>query len=159
MTGKRRGMAVAVVGAALGIWAGTGQAQQRATAPPREGVGERIGEKLDNALRDVGGTLRERFAQAKASVNNMGVEARVYGRLHWDKALQDATIDLEVQENGVTTLKGAVRDAIAKARAVELAGDTVGVTQVVDQLSISPATRTIEAEPAPAPATSRTRRP
>ena len=63
----------------------------------------------------------------------MEVSARVYGRLHWDKALNGSKVDIEVTEGGHTTLTGVVADAKAKAKAVELTRDTVGVTQVVDQ--------------------------
>ena len=64
------------------------------------------------------------------------MSARVYGRLHWDKALNGSKVDIEVTEGGHTTLTGVVADAKAKAKAVELTRDTVGVTQVVDQLTI-----------------------
>ena len=68
----------------------------------------------------------------------MGVESRVYGRIHWDKALNDASIDLTVTADGVITLTGTVADAKAKARAVDLTKETVGVTKVVDTLAIRP---------------------
>ncbi len=138
MSMGHRGMVIAVVGAALMGWSTTSRAQDREPIPPREGTAERLGEKLDNALRNASDSIQERFAAARTTVNNMGVEARIYGRLHWDKSLEDATIELEVRDDGVTTLSGSVRDAAAKAKAVELARDTVGVIQVVDRLSVSP---------------------
>ena len=114
----------------------TGQAQE---------TGKRVGEKLDQAGRNLRGGLnkagqeaKDRFASAKTSVQNMGVESRVYGRIHWDKALNDATIELSTSQNGVITLNGSVANAKAKARALELAQETVGVTEVIDQLGIRP---------------------
>ncbi len=108
-------------------------------------TGKRVGEKLDQAGRDLRGGLnkagqeaKERLASAKTSVRNMGVESRVYGRLHWDKALNDATIELSTSQAGVVTLNGSVANAKAKARALELARETVGVTEVIDQLGIRP---------------------
>lgn len=108
-------------------------------------AGKRIGEKLDAVGRDVRGGLdragqevKGQFAAARGAVQGMGVEARAYSRLHWDKALNDATIDLAAGADGVVTLKGSVATAQAKARAVELARDTVGVTSVVDQLAVRP---------------------
>jgi len=68
----------------------------------------------------------------------MGIESRVYGRIHWDKALNDATIELTATEDGVITLNGTVADSKAKAKAVELTKDTVGVIKVVDQLAVRP---------------------
>ena len=110
-------------------------------------TGQRVGEKLDDVGREIRGGLnragqgaKEQFAAAKTSVQNMGVESRVYGRLHWDKALNDATIELAVSEAGVVTLNGSVGSALAKTHAVELARETVGVTEVVDKLAVQPAT-------------------
>ena len=84
----------------------------------------------------------------------MGVESRVYSRLHWDKALNDATIELVMSQNGVITLNGSVASARAKAKAVELAEETMGVTEVIDQLAVRPS-----AEVTPAPVRSPSSRP
>jgi hypothetical protein len=129
--------------AALGLtWTCAGRAQDPDT-------GKKIGEKVDSAIQDIksglrkaGDAAREQFAKARTSVHNMGVESRVYGRIHWDKALNDATIELTTTEDGVITLKGTVADAKARTKAVELTRDTVGVTKVVDQLAIRPPTTT-----------------
>ena len=129
--------------AALGLaWAYSGRAQEPST-------GRKVGEKIDGAVQDIksgfrkaGNVTKEQFAKAKMSVHNMGVESRVYGRIHWDKALNDALIELTTTEDGVITLSGTVADSKAKTRAVELAKDTVGVTKVVDQLAIRPTTTT-----------------
>lgn len=80
----------------------------------------------------------------------MGVISRVYSRLHWDKALTSAMLELEVKAGGVVVLRGVVSDSAAKIKAVTLTADTVGVTQVVDELSIAPPTRVIQASPTPA---------
>ena len=122
------------------VGANPGQAQE---------TGKRIGEKLDDVGRDIRGGLnragqetKEQVASAKTSVRNMGVESRVYGRLHWDKALNDATIELAVTEAGVVTLNGSVATAQAKVHAAELARETVGVTEVVDRLAVRPTAST-----------------
>ncbi len=109
------------------------------------GLGKRVGEKLDEAgsviRRDVGkagDAVRDQFHRAKASINAMGIEARVYGRLRWDKALDGATTDVSAARDGTVTLTGTVADAPAKAKAVRLVVDTVGVARVVDQLTTPP---------------------
>ena len=114
-------------------------------------TGKRIGERLDDAGREVrsglnraGQGAKEQFASAKTSVQNMGVESRVYGRLHWDKALNDAAIELSASETGVITLNGSVASLQAKAHAVTLTRDTVGVTEVVDRLAVRSPSATIE---------------
>jgi hypothetical protein len=122
------------------------------------GLGKRVGEKLDEAgaaiRRDVGkagDAVREQFHKAKASINAMGIEGRVYGRLHWDKALENASIDVTATRDGTVTLTGTVADAMAKARAVRLAGDTVGVTRVIDQLAAATPTPATPARETPTP--------
>ena len=117
-------------------------------------TGKRVGEKLDQVGREMrsglnkaGQEIKGQFAAAKVSVENMGVESRVYGRLHWDKTLNDASIDLAISDAGVVTLNGSVATAKAKARAVELAEETVGVIQVVDRLAIRPTATTTPSQP------------
>lgn len=125
-----------------------------------QGVVERAGEALDNAGRNIRRGVENAVARGEAAVRETDVLGRVYGRLHWDKMLNDAVIELTVAPDGTTTLRGAVADAAAKKRAVILARDTVGVTTVVDQLTIADATRVIpaspSAKPAPAPTTTTT---
>jgi len=124
--------------AALTIsWASPVQAQE---------TGKKVGEKLDEVGREIkaglnraGSAAKDQFARAKSSVQAMGMESRVYGRIHWDKALNDAMIDLTATGDGVVTLDGTVADAKAKRRAVELTQDTVGVTRVIDHLAVRPA--------------------
>jgi hypothetical protein len=134
-------------------WAVQGQGQE-------PGPGEKTGGKLDEAgrsikkgLQEVGETIRGQYAKARESVHNMGVASRVYGRLHWDKALHSSTLDIDVK-NGIATLRGSVPDSKARLKAVDLAADTVGITKVVDQLTILPPSRTVpatsaETEPKP----------
>ena len=112
------------------------QAQQQDT-------GEKIGEKIDDAAaaikRGVGkasDAVKDQYTRAKASIHSMGVESRVYGRLHWDKSLQSATIDVSVSKDGTATLTGSVANSAAKTKASELAMQTVGVNRVVDQLAV-----------------------
>lgn len=132
--------------AALG-WGYAGRAQD-------PGAGQKVGAKVDQAIQDIKGGLRqagkatkEQFAKAKTAVNDMGIESRVYGRIHWDRALNDAAIELNSDDDGVLTLDGTVASAQAKAHAVKLASETVGVAKVVDRLAVRPATTTTPAKP------------
>jgi hypothetical protein len=106
-------------------------------------TGKKVGEKLDDlgrtikkGLQDAGHTIREQFAKTRAAVHNMDLAARIYGRLHWDKCLNTSVVDLEIKDD-VVTLRGTVPDAKARTKAVELARDTVGVSEVNDQLVIA----------------------
>lgn len=146
----------AIVGAALvaltgTCWTAWARAQQ--DPPPQDGVGAKAGEKIDelgrairrgfenaeDAVRDginkTGGTVREGFTKTRESVQGMGVLSRVYGRLHWEKSLHASAIYVKA-EAGAVTLRGSVPDQAAKAKAVDLTKDTVGVTHVIDQLKV-----------------------
>lgn len=139
---------VATLGLALAAWGALGLAQPPTAAGK---VGEALdstGRAIKRGVRGAGASVREGFARTRTTVQNMEVVSRVYSRIHWDKTLTTATIDLEVQAGGVTILRGVVPDAAAKTKAVELAADTVGVTRVVDELAIAPAARVIPASPA-----------
>ena len=109
-------------------------------APADDGVGEKIGKKIDRSVNSIISGVQKEWAQMRQSIEKMGVQARVYGRLHWDKALESATLDIETREGHVIVLKGRVADLEAKQKAVQLASDTVGVSGVVDELSIAPRT-------------------
>lgn len=124
----------------LGVYAASAHAQ--------DGVGKRIGEQLDQAVgqlrdeaKEAAGQLQEGFDKARRSVHRMGVAARVYARLHWDKALTEATISVDVnpdavKKDNVAALSGTVGSEAAKKRAEELAQSTVGVDRVVNDLKV-----------------------
>jgi hyperosmotically inducible periplasmic protein len=132
----------------VGWWASVGRAQQ-------EGVGEKAGEKLDGLGRKIKkgidkaeDAVREGFHKTRDSVQSMGVAARVYGRLHWDKALHSSDLNVKV-EQGVATISGSVPTAEAKSKAAALAAETVGVTKVIDELTIPASQADVPVKKAP----------
>jgi osmotically-inducible protein OsmY len=137
----------------LGLGAGVGLRVGLA----QSGVAERVGEKLDEVGRgivrgaqDLGDAVRKRFEVVRSDVSRMGVQPRVYSRLHWDKTLHDARIEVHMLRDGVVLLRGVVPDAASKAYAVALTRDTYDVTGVVDELeTVAPA----PSSPAPSPST------
>jgi len=143
------GVAAPVLGLVLSAWTCRAQENPPATNPPpaKQGVGEKVGgavegvvESIKRGARDTSEAVREKYAQARTSVHNMGIQSRVYSRLHWDKMLNGVEFGLDVKDDGVATLTGTVADARAKAKALELTQDTMGVTQVVDHLTIGAVT-------------------
>jgi hypothetical protein len=104
--------------------------------PAQEGTAEQIGERIDRGLEQLGRDVRKKWGEIRQSIDGLGVQGRVYGRLRWDKALATAPIDIEVQEKDVVALTGIVRDEATRRKAVRLARDTVGVGEVVDRLRI-----------------------
>lgn len=103
------------------------------------GTAAQIGEKIDRGLSQIGAELSQAWADVRRSVEKMGVQGRVYGRLHWDKALEGANLEVSVRDNQVVVLGGQVATATAKIKAEQLANDTVGVTTVVNELVVKPA--------------------
>ena len=103
-----------------------------------DGIGEQIGKKVDRGLNTLVGELQKEWAQLRQGIEKMGVQGRVYGRLHWDKALQNASLDVEVDEGQVVVLNGRVPTSEARQRALQLARDTVGVNAVIDKLTLMP---------------------
>ncbi|MGP0066715.1 MAG: BON domain-containing protein [Isosphaeraceae bacterium] len=121
---------------ALSLWVGNGGAQQQEGAAAKAGEKiDEVGRRIKKSIEKAEDAVREGFHKTRDSVHSMGVMSRVYGRLHWDKALHAATLVVKV-EDGVVTLRGAVPTRAAKSKAVTLAAETVGVTKVIDELSV-----------------------
>ena len=71
------------------------------------------------------------------SQSDPGVTTAVKSKLAADDTVKAYRIDVDTKDR-VVTLSGAVDTASAKARAVELAKNTEGVTEVVDRLTVTP---------------------
>jgi hypothetical protein len=138
-----RGRAALVAAFALACCFAITRAQEQQPAP-KEGVTEKLKEKLDSATKSIkkgaqsaSEALKEQYHRARESVHGLGEHGRVYARLHWDKHLQGAKIEITIK-GSMATLTGTVADAKAKAKALELTQDTVGITDVVDHLTVAP---------------------
>ena len=104
----------------------------------QQGLGEQIGERLDQGVKRLRSELREEWADIRQSVERLGVQGRVFSRLRWDKDIQTSKIDIEVRDTEVVVLRGTVPSAAVQQKAVKLAQDTVGVQEVVNELSVAP---------------------
>ena len=111
-------------------------AASQPSATPQPSVGERVGESVERGLTKLGEKVRKTWADFRRSVDELSVQGRVYGRLHWDKAIGSAPIEISVKDENVVTLSGSVPNEAARQAAVKLANDTIGVRQVVDHLTI-----------------------
>ncbi|HEX5472686.1 MAG TPA: BON domain-containing protein [Lacipirellulaceae bacterium] len=113
-----------------------------AAAPPpkqdSEGLGEQIGQQIDRGVQKLGHELRTGWDQIRRTVDELGVQGRVYGRLHWDKAVNGAPISITVEHEHVVILTGDVPSEIVHQKVLKLTHDTVGVQQVVDKLRVVP---------------------
>ena len=98
--------------------------------------------KVDNEIKvdkDVDRTLGER---AKSGLNKTGeaiTDTWITAKVKWffvgEDALKDSDVSVDTS-NRVVTLKGTVPSAAGKARAVQLARETDGVSRVDDQLVV-----------------------
>jgi len=126
-------IAIAVIAISFGSLPSNGLAQ----------TGEQIGEFIDRGLERV----RHTWGEIRQSIDELGVQGRVYGRLRWDKALTETQIDITVEDQEVVVLSGLVKDEETRQKAIKLAEDTVGVAKVIDRLHIDEPRQ----EPATAP--------
>ncbi len=106
------------------------------SAMAQEGLGERIGARIDEGLNDLGDDLRQGWESLQKTVDNLSIQGRVYSRLHWDKQLVQTRIEVGVAEGGIVALRGTVENAAAKEKATKLAQDTVGVEKVINHLTV-----------------------
>jgi len=159
MPRKYRVIVPAILGVtlAIGTWGAAGPSRDepatllaQQTKAPGETIGEKVEDVVEGIKRGTRATtesLQEQYQKVRASVHDMGVQSRVYSRLHWDKDLNNSKVELEFKE-GTVTLHGTVKSQVAKLKAALLARDTVGVDRVEDHLTIEPVSPVVEPRPA-----------
>jgi len=92
-------------------------------------LGKRIGTLL--------GAAAIAITTVACSATDPGLTTAVKTKLAADDTVKAYRIDVDTKD-AVVTLKGAVDTAASRARAVELARNTEGVRDVVDQLTVTP---------------------
>src|SRR5437588_446639 len=107
-------------------------------APERSSVG--TSGKIDvNAARQRGAEVGEKVAVAAGKVKESAAEAALTSKIKAKMVLDDyvkaRTIDVTT-DGSTVTVSGTVRSAEEHDRAVRLARETAGVTQVIDHLTI-----------------------
>lgn len=100
-------------------------------------VGRKIVDRAETLLGDPDGRLHRGWQTLRGEMGEVGLEGKVSQRLAWDKNLADARIQVRA-DGGAVELKGAVREAGQRKRAVELAESTAGVDKVTDSLEVAP---------------------
>ena len=91
-----------------------------------------IGRKLADRSYLVSDNLEQTWTQLSG---RLVLENRVKTRLHWDRALAEASIEVHATDKAVE-LKGTLSSQEQVRRAVELAESTVGVDRVVNSLQV-----------------------
>jgi len=99
----------------------------------------RIGRKLADRTGGATAGLRDKLQGLKSATGpGDGLQERVNYRLRWEKVLADATIEVAVSGKEIE-LKGSVKNAEQRTRAVELAESTAGVERVLVSLTVAEA--------------------
>lgn len=129
---------VILVGAAaffLGWW-GTNRIYPADRSAPPVGTAGRV--DTDKA-REVGAQVGAKTAQAAnragAVLSDGALTAKIKSKMALDDSVQARNIDVST-DKGVVTVSGTVRSVAEHDRAIQLAKETAGVTQVVDRLTV-----------------------
>lgn len=99
--------------------------------------------KIQNAIvidpdedKSVMDRIKKGLNKSGERINDAWILTKVKWLLTREEMLKGTDIDVDVKDQ-VVTLKGTVRDADSRARAVALATDADGVKRVIDELKVS----------------------
>ena len=92
-------------------------------------------EKARQTGAAIGETVATGAAQAQRAVSEGSLTAKIKSKMALDDTIRAAAIDVDTA-GGVVTLSGTVRSEAERARAVQLARETDGVTSVTDRLVV-----------------------
>jgi hyperosmotically inducible protein len=103
-------------------------------------TGERPSMPIDTsrareAAAEVGETLATGANRAQAAVAEAGLTSKIKAKMTLDDTIEAGRIDIDTV-GAVVTLSGTVDSDAQRARAVQLARETDGVSQVVDRLQV-----------------------
>jgi hypothetical protein len=134
--------------------AGAGDPGQRTNAVPQGHTLDELGRGIKDEAKKVGKKLNEvgqdikveashvssgvvqKFESVKSDVHKLPIQHRIYARIHWDKSLLGAIVEVHMLRDGVVLLRGTVPTEAARRHAVELASDSVGVSAVINELTV-----------------------
>ena len=125
---------VLVVAAAaffLGWW-GSNRAGRPDASAPTVGTAGRVDAQKG---KEVGAKTAEAANRAGAILNEGALTAKIKSKMALDDLVRARSIDVTTSGQ-VVTLSGTVASEAERARALQLARETAGVTQVVDRLSV-----------------------
>jgi osmotically-inducible protein OsmY len=132
---------VVVVGAAaffLGWWGGGHMRPGTRTADRPSATVGTTGRVDTEKARQVGAEVGEKTAVAASRAGEVlsdgALTAKIKSKMALDDQVQARGIDVSTT-NHVVTLSGTVRSAAEHDRAIQLAKETSGVTQVIDRLA------------------------
>jgi hyperosmotically inducible protein len=119
----------------LGWW-GSDRVERPDTSGPAVGTAGRVdAQKAKEVGAEVGAKTAEAANRAGALLNEGALTAKIKSKMALDDLVRARTIDVTTSGQ-VVTLTGTVASEAERTRAVQLARETAGVTQVVDRLTV-----------------------
>lgn len=119
----------------LGYWAGHSN-----TARPSPGAVGTAGSTNTELARERAAELGEKAAAASAKVQETmteaGITAKIKAKMALDDSVKARSIDVTTS-GSLVTVSGTVRSVHEHDRAIALARETVGVSQVIDHLAVA----------------------
>jgi hyperosmotically inducible protein len=89
--------------------------------------------------RETGAAIGEKVAttanEAQRALGEMSLQGKIKSKMALDEIVKASAINVD-SANGVVTLTGTIRSEAERARAVQLARETSGVTSVNDRLVV-----------------------
>ena len=129
-------LVVAVVGVfAYNYWSGYGWTLR----PPASSGGvdaERVREKGAELAEKGAAAAKGVAEQTEQAMSNAALTAKIKSKMALDDFVKARAIDVDTT-GSVVTLSGKVQSESERERAMRLARETVGVTQVVDRLQVT----------------------
>jgi len=127
---------VVAAGAFFLGWWGSNRADRVENPAPAVGTTGRIdADKAKAVGAEVGAKTAEAANRAGALLNEGALTAKIKSKMALDDLVRARSIDVTTSGQ-VVTLSGTVASEAERTRALQLAKETAGVTQVVDRLSI-----------------------
>src|SRR5688572_261845 len=130
---------VLVVGAGfllLGYWAGTSwTGAGPGASKPAETSGAIDTEKARERGADIGEKTAVAAARLKEGMSEASLTAKIKAKMALDDTIKARAIDVTTDDH-IVTLTGTVRSTAERTRAVALARETDGVSNVIDRLEI-----------------------
>ena len=119
----------------LGWWGGNRVSGPDVSAPTVGTTGRVDTQKAKQVGAEVGAKTAEAANRAGAILNEGALTAKIKSKMALDDLVRARTIDVTTSGT-VVTLAGTVASEAERTRALQLARETAGVTQVVDRLSV-----------------------
>ena len=116
-------------------WAGPDEPAFERPAPTTGIVDEIDRERARETGARIGESVAVGAERAQRAVTEGSLTAKIKSKMALDDTIEAAQIDVDT-DGSIVTLRGTVDSEAERARAVQLARETAGVTSVVDELKV-----------------------